>query len=151
MLPNIKGSNIKNPPWTSFLFERVLEYYNGPRIIVHQSQDKEIYLAWWTDADETKDRWIYIPVSRMRLKDILSGIMSPRNAFKQPENGYLLAVDRDAATDDISQIIVTKADALPQDTLPHPEARLNISFSEEFMSLLEHKTSFYQTDSAGTR
>ena len=146
MLPSIKGFNLANPPWTTFLFERVLEYYNGPRIIVQQSETGAIYLAWWTDADEAKDRWIYIPVSSTRLKDILSGTMSPLDAFEQPEFGYLFAVDRDAATDDILQIVFTKAAALPQDTLPLPEARLDISMPEELVLPSDLQTSPDQTD-----
>ena len=136
MLPQIRGSNLAKPPWTPFVFETVLQYYDGPRTIVQQSQDKQLYLAWWTDADETNDRWIYIPVSPTRLKDILAGRKSPLQAFEQPEPGYLLAVDRDAATDDISQIVRTTAAALPQDTLPLPEATLNTPIPEELASIL---------------
>ncbi len=117
--------------------------------MVLQSQGGEIYLAWWTDADEVVDRWVYIPVSRMRLKDILSGTISPLYAFEQPESGYLLAVDRDAATDDIARIVFTKSVALPQDTLPLPEARLSISRPEELVARLGSQTSYGQSDFAG--
>ena len=127
MLSVVSGARLPCPAWSSFTFERVLECYDGPRLILQRTEDAEIYLAWWTDADDAKDRWVYIQVTRGHLVDLLSGEPPVRFAFEHPDYGHLLIVDRDAAEEA----------ALPQDTVPLPEACLRVSRTEELLSLLD--------------
>ncbi len=131
MLHEIEGAKFPNFPWNSFVFERVLEYYDGPRLLLQRSQAGQLYLAWWNDADESIDRWIYLPVSEPRLREILSGSVSPLDALSNPEDGNLLVVDIDVGIDSVNQTIVTTAASLPQDSLPLEWSKLNIPIPEE--------------------
>ncbi len=131
MLPEIEGAKFPNFPWNSFVFERVLEYYDGPRLLLQRSQAGQLYLAWWNDADESIDRWIYLPVSEQRLREILSGSVSALDALSNPEDGNLLVVDIDVGIDSVIQAIVTTAGSLPQDSLPLEWSKLDIPMPEE--------------------
>ena len=131
MLPEIEGSKFPNFPWNSFVFDRVLEYYDGPRLLLQRGQAGQLYLAWWNDADESIDRWIYLPVSEPRLREILSGSVSALDALINPEDGYLLVVDIDAGIDPVIQTIATTAASLPPDSLPLEWSKLNIPIPEE--------------------
>ena len=131
MLPEIEGAKFPNFPWNSFEFERVLEYYDGPRLLLQRSQAGQLYLAWWNDADESIDRWIYLPVSEPRLREILSGSVSALDALSNPEDGNLLVVDIDVGVDSVNQTIVTTAASLPQDSLPLEWSKLNIPIPAE--------------------
>jgi hypothetical protein len=134
MLPEIKGVQISNFPWNDFAFERVLEYYDGPRLILQRSQAGQLYLAWWNDADGSVDRWIYLPLSERRLHDVLSGAMPALDALNNPEDGNLLVVDIDVDHDSVVQTIVTTTESIPRDSLPLEWSKLNIPMPEEISS-----------------
>ncbi len=135
MLPEIKGVQISNFPWNDFAFERVLEYYDGPRLLLQRSQAGQLYLAWWNDADGSVDRWIYLPLSERRLHDVLSGAMPALGALNNPEDGNLLVVDIDVDHDSVVQTIVTTTKSIPQDSLPLEWSKLNIPVPEEISSV----------------
>ena len=135
MLPEIEGAKLPNFPWHNFAFEQVLEYYDGPRLILQRSRVGQLYLVWWNDSDEAIDRWIYLPVSESRLREILSGNMPALDALKNPEDGNLLVVDIDVAIDSVVQTVVTTAASLPEDSLPLEWSRLSISIPEEISGL----------------
>ena len=124
MLPEIKGTLLPAPPFPEFSFDQVLDYYDGPRILLERDELGELYLVWWSDADMEMERWICLPLSESRLYSIFSGQVSPRDAMENPENGHLLAIEFDLTTDAAPWAIKTTAAAFPQDALPHPEAHL---------------------------
>lgn len=131
MLSQISGTLLVSPPWSTFSLDRVLQYYDGPRLLLQRNQGGQLYLAWWSDSDETTERWIYLPLSENRLRSVLSGEIPSFDALNAPEDGYLFIIDRDLTTDEIIQTILTGAESLPQDALPLPEARFNIPMPEE--------------------
>ena len=135
MLPNIQGAPLTNPTWSAFSFDRVLHYYDGPRLLLQQSRAGQLYLAWWSDSDGSIERWVYLPLSEHRLHDILSGTIPSLEGLNSPEDGYLFVVDKDPDTDSIVQTIMTVATALPADTLPLEGARLNIVVPEEISDI----------------
>ena len=126
MLREIEGTSLPVTPWGEFTFSEILDYYDGPRIMLERDKKGGLYLIWWGDVDEDCERWVCLPLTKARLRAILSNEMLPLAAMENPEDGYLLAVDIDLATDKPVRIIKTTAAALPQDALPRPEATLNI-------------------------
>ena len=126
MLSEIKGVPVANPPWRVFSFSEVLMYYDGPRLSLERGPDNEMYLAWWNGIDDRVERWICLPLSLFRLNKVLSGQIPSRYAMQHPEGGYLLVFDLDLTTDTAVRVVKTTADAIPQNSLPHPDARLNI-------------------------
>ena len=129
MLPQIKGAKVPNLP-DEFPIDEVLVYYDGPRLMLQGYEDGQLYLAWWYDDDGAVERWIYLPVSENRLRAILSGNTAIRTSMDNPEDGYILVVDVDWDNDAAMRTVKTTTAALPQDALPHPDARLDIPVPE---------------------
>ena len=129
MLPAIKGIRLAEAPWHEFSFNTVLAYYDGPRMLLQRGKSGELYLAWWNDEDDAVERWVCIPVGPARLRGLLSGQVQPRHVIDYPENGQLLVVDLDLETDSVVQLVSTNSTALPQETLPFPDATLVLSES----------------------
>ena len=126
MLPRVQGVTLHNPTWSAFSFDRVLQYYDGPRLLLQQSRAGQLFLAWWSDSDGSVERWIYLPLSEHRLHEILSGTIPSLEGLHSPEDGCLFVVDKDPETDSIVQTVMTVATSLPPDALPRPSATLNI-------------------------
>ena len=135
MISDVRGVILPHPPWRAFSFDRVLQYYDGPRLVLQRSQSKQLYLAWWSDSNESTERWIYLPVSEHRLQQILSGEIPSLDGLTAPEDGYLFVVDKDLHTDSITRTVMTDASALPIDALPRQGARLNIPVPEDVGAL----------------
>ena len=135
MLPEIEGTQLPNPIWSAFSFDRVLQYYDGPRLLLQRNQTQQLFLAWWSDSDDSIERWIYLPVSVHRLYEILSGEIPSLDSLNAPEDGSLFVVDKDLNTNSIIRTVLTAAAALPDDALPRPGARLNIPVPEEVSGL----------------
>ena len=131
MISDVEGVILPNPPWKAFSFDRVLQYYDGPRLLLQRSESRQLYLAWWSDSDESTERWIYLPVSEHRLHEILSGEVPSLDGLKAPEDGCLFVVEKDLNEDSITRTILTDASALPSDALPREGARLNIPVPED--------------------
>ncbi len=131
MLPKLRGATLDNLDWSTFSIDRVLQYYDGPRLLLRESSAGQLYLAWWSDSDDEAERWIYLPLSNIRLHEILSGMIPSLDGLTSPEDGYILVVDKDSATDSIVRAVPTVASDLPEDTLPRPGATLNIPIPEE--------------------
>ena len=124
MLPKIVGTLLPSPPFTEFSYDEVLDYYDGPRILLERDETGQLYLVWWSDADMEMERWICLPLSEARLHAIFSGEMAPRDAMENPEGGYLLAIEFDLTSDAAARAIKTTAAAFSSDALPHHEAHL---------------------------
>lgn len=135
MLAEIKGVRLPNLPWHDFAFDEVLDYYDGPRLLLERGLSGELYLAWWNDADADTDRWVCLPVSRPRLQAVLSGQMAARAALQRPEDGYLLVVDFDLNTGSVAGVVRTTADAIPPDSLPQPGACLKMPLPQSVSGL----------------
>ena len=126
MLPQIDGTRVPHSFWNSIVFEQVLEYYDGPRLLLQRSRAGQLYLAWWNDSEGPIDRWIYLPVSQFRLHEVLSGQLTVLEALNDPEDGDLLVTDVDARENEVLQSIATTVSALPKDSLPLEGVRLDV-------------------------
>ena len=133
MLPALQGTVLPNPVWESFPYDRVLQWYDGPRLRLQQNPTGQLYLAWWSDSDETVDRWIYLPVSETRLREILSGQIPSLQALSHPEQGYVFAVDIDLETDSVIKTVMTEISNLPGDAIPLPGAKLNLPVPDDIL------------------
>ena len=136
MLPVVKGTSIEAPPWRELSLQKVLQYYDGPRLVLEKTRGGQLFLAWWSDSDESIERWIYLPLSEQRLYSILSGEIPSREALSSSEDGYLFVVDKDSATDEIVKTVLThEISSIPPDALPIEGARLNIPLPPELSGI----------------
>ena len=126
MLAEIDRIPLCELPWGQFSYDTVLHQHEEACILLERDATGRLYLAWWSDADQDVERFVCFHLTKARLQAILSDEISPLAAMENPEDGYLLAVDIDLATDKPARIIKTIAAALPQDALPRPEAMLKM-------------------------
>ena len=126
MLPKIEGTLLPGLPWGEISFDEVLDQYEAACITLQRSPAGQLYLTWWNDADDVIERWVCLRMTKQRLRAVLSDEMKPREAMENPEDGYLLVVDIDLETDTPARVVKTTAAAVPQDSLPRPEATLKI-------------------------
>ena len=131
MLSEIVGTQLPNAPWGDLTLDVVLDYYDGPRLLLRRTQSGQLFLAWWSDSDESIERWIYLPVSESRLHQILAGEVPSFDALNDPEDGFLYVVDTDMRTESDVRTIMTDASALPRDAMPLQGARLSIPVPAE--------------------
>ena len=134
-LPEIRGTQLPVGAWGPFPLERVLQYYDGPRLLLRKSMTGQLSLSWWSDSDESLERWIYLPVSETRLRGILSGDVTSYESLRHPEEGYLIIVDVDAQGDPVVQSVVEDVRELPPESVPQPDSRLNVPVPEEISGL----------------
>ena len=131
MLIQIDGTELTLPTWKMPEYEMTLDYYDGPRLVLRKDEE-DIYLTWWNDEDEATERWLYLNVTRERLREILSGEITDREALTNPENKSLIVLDIDRATGETKRVVSTTPENIPQDSLPHPDARINIPIPQEY-------------------
>lgn len=126
MLPEIEGKRISYEHWATFPYEEVLHYYDGPRLILQRNIEGQLFLTWWNDTDDVTERWISLPLSEERLREILSGKIPSLDALQSPEGGHILVVDIDLESESVVQVLATGSSHVPQNSLPRPGATLNI-------------------------
>jgi hypothetical protein len=132
-----KGKELPPPPWASFDATRTLGYHDGQRAVVSRSEEGQWYLGWWNDADQTKERWLYVPLSQTRLRAVLSGAMPVRHALLTPEEGQLYIVDYDAESGDVQRAyLASDLRHVPADTLPDVRIILELSGIEDLLKQL---------------
>ena len=130
-----QGYRLPRAPWNQFSLDRVLLEFDGPRLILRRSEAGQLYLAWWSDTQDSIERWIYLPVSSSRLHTILSGGMPTLEALNRPEDGYILLVEENTATDGVLNIYMTDAESIPLEVLPLPNSRLNLDIPDDINSV----------------
>ncbi|MXX53565.1 MAG: hypothetical protein F4Z35_06460 [Dehalococcoidia bacterium] len=139
MTLHIHGKELPVPPWGDFTLDLVLQYYDGPRLLLQKSKSGQLYLAWWSHSEGSIERWIYLPVSRSRLEEIMSGEIPSLDALNRPESGHIYVVDIDTKSDSTIRTVQTKATEIPEGFKPMPEARLRLPMPPEINGPLAEK------------
>lgn len=81
---NITGQEFPADKFLPFEPEEALYEFDGPRIFTFRDQDKELFLAYWSDEDDDFNRFVVVPTSSAILTSLKSGEMSVREALNQP-------------------------------------------------------------------
>ena len=102
--------------------EHVLEYYDGPRMILLEEREGTRHLSVWNDESDGWERWLLIETGDDRLEQVLRGDMSLREAILNPEAGFIIVCDLDPLGGRFPTI--TTADQLPEESLPAPGATM---------------------------
>lgn len=80
----------------NLVIQEVLEYYDFPRLFICSNNTGQFYIALSTYDDDDEYHWLYLPASSFRLDAISKGIISLHDAFRTPENGFLISVKNNA-------------------------------------------------------
>jgi len=111
-----------------FEVDKVLEYYDFPRLFTCRSITGQRYFAVSTYDDERETRWLYLPLSTTRCNAIFSGAMALREAFEHPEGGYLMSV---ILADGESKISYELPELIPDDDLPSRNYQVQVEAIKE--------------------
>lgn len=128
----------------------VLEYYDFPRLFTCRSVTGQNYVAISTFDDDSESHWIYLPISSLRLESILSGGIRFRQAFEQPEGGYLVRLISHHAgrSHEVSYVL---PEQVPEDDLPsldysieipHQASELDISLTAQQVAVATRRETF---------
>ena len=130
MMWQIKGKPVDPKRFAPFEPLRVLNYYDGPRIFTFHDADEALCLACWSDEDETRSRFLVVPVSDKIITDLEGGILTVREALSQPRLWVIeLGPEGTLAT----AWLVAQQD-VPEDSQPQPRTMLHRSL-EPILSL----------------
>jgi hypothetical protein len=110
----------------SLRIAEVLFEHDGPKLFVAVSKSKRLYLASLVDEDESRETYIYIPLSSQRLNMVMTGGVSIKEAFLSPEDGSVFRVTADYDADRNS-IELLDATEIPVEYLPSDDSRLDLS------------------------
>ena len=132
MLPEVTGTSLANPGPSDFVREQDLctQFEDLPPTVLRQDPRGQNYLAILTASDDTANRWIYLPVKREHLRQVLTGEITLLTAVKKVHQ--FLVVDQAAETGDYIKTIMVerqdlKANKALYQTLPAPTLRMNVS------------------------
>lgn len=95
MPPNLPGVRYIPAQWTTFTHEIQISYYDGPRAYIKHGANGQNYLAIWNDTYDDIQRWLHLPLKPEELKEVLTGNMPIRKAFKDAEFFYVSDEDSD--------------------------------------------------------
>lgn len=99
--------------------------YDGPRVFACTSLTDQLYIAGWAEEGEDRDLWLYLPVSRSRLKMIRSGGFALKEAFTRAEGiVYLATLFHDSTLAD--EMLALSPGRLQDDWLPEDGYRLEL-------------------------
>jgi hypothetical protein len=111
---------------------RVIEYFDGDRIVEYRSASKDPYFKIWTDTDHDLTRWFFVRLTNSDVARFLHGDLSLRQLILEARDGHIYVVDtRGSSTVRVAFLQVHKippkdiplADSYYDDTLT-PECEL---------------------------
>ena len=103
----------------------VFVYFDGPRVFSARSETDQLYVAGWAEEEATFDLWLYMPVSKARLRMIRSGHWTLRESFEKPE-GPILSVALNHNADIADAVEMLEAADLREEWLPAPDYRIQL-------------------------
>lgn len=113
-----------NTPLGKLELQRVIEYYDFPRIFTCKNSTGQLYFAISTYDDSDEFHWIYLPISSLRLSAIFGGATSLRQALLEPEGGFLFFVK--TFTIGSTEFSYTLPEQLSNDDLPDEDYLIDI-------------------------
>ncbi len=110
--------------------EKVIEYFDFPRLFVCRSNLGQSYFALSTTDNDDSFEWLYVAVSESRKSAILQGNLPLAIAFKAPESGFVIKVVTFIASDTplVSYLL---PEQVSSEDLPEPEYSLNLPTHEQ--------------------
>ena len=124
---DIAGEPLTELPWKHGDFLEILSYYDGPRVVLQKDALGELYIGWWNDEDDERERWVYVGVTPPRLRTILDGEIASRDAMMNPEAGYVIVCDIGFGDEETVRAIAANPASVPSRSLPAVGARLKVA------------------------
>lgn len=77
---------------------RILEEFDGPKIIGVRSNTGQVYLGYWIDRIGGTEEWLFVPMSATRYAATIDGAIDLRSAILKSESGSVARVRFGPAT-----------------------------------------------------
>jgi hypothetical protein len=90
--------------------------YDGPQLFSAVGATKTNYLAVHAPRDERGDNWLYVVISKARLRKFSNNEVSVHDAFADPEGGLVRIVSFDAKGN--ASVATVRANELPEHFIP---------------------------------
>jgi hypothetical protein len=103
-------------------FDEIYDVYDGPRLFSASSTTGTTLLAFWIAEHTDGDEWLYVPISRVRLDEVVEGVLPLRSAFADPEDGVVFRVR--TCFDGSSEIASTPPALIEERLFPPADDRL---------------------------
>lgn len=85
----------KNTVLGSLVLGSTFQFYDVPRLFTCQNRSGSKFLVLSVYDDYETFEWLYLPISSDRLSSLFSKVLPLKNAFVNPEDGYLYYVKSD--------------------------------------------------------
>ena len=115
----------------------IYEFYDKPCLFSCRNIAGQIFLVVWVDETSYSDSWLYVPVSRRRLQQVVTGGIELRNAFSEAEDGFVFEITI-ASNEKKTDVLTISCGNLQEESLPASGEFLNCQ-SQFVHSLMEKK------------
>lgn len=102
---------------------RTIEHYDFPRIFICRNTTHQKYLVLSTYDDDERCEWLYLPISELRLNSVIVGGMPLRQAFVQPEGGFLYSAK--TFVESPAEVVAVFPEQVAEEDLPTSDYFLN--------------------------
>src|SRR6185369_11134234 len=96
--------------------DRVIEYFEGERLIVFRSGANDPYLKIWSNTDGRLARWIVLRITDNDMARFLHADVSLRQVILCARDGHVYIVDSDR--DIASRVAFLRVKDIPPEDLP---------------------------------
>ncbi len=101
--------------------ERILDFYDGPRLFTVRTTEGFQLLVYQCDADTDTDRFVLVPARNELLAEIESNLIPLREALTSPPWAWVIDRKHDGT---LSRPRAVDPRKLPDDVLPRPGVRM---------------------------
>src|SRR5664280_102152 len=107
---------------------RVLEYFEGDRLVQLKSPQGEIYLKSWLDEHEQWTRWLLFRCTSAALGRFIAGVWTLRDLLEKHDDGVAYIVDSNGREEHVSLIM---AKDFPDSYMPTAESYYDADLAPE--------------------
>jgi hypothetical protein len=115
----------------------IYEFYDKPCLFSCGNIAGQVFLVVWVDETSYSDSWLYVPVSRRRLQQVVTGGIELRSAFSEAEDGFVFEITI-ARNEKKTDVLTISCGNLQEESLPASGEFLNCQ-SQFVHSLIEKK------------
>ena len=120
----------------------IYEYYDGPRLFSCESSVGQVFVALSVEDLREETRWLYCPVSALRLASLEQQNFDLRSVFTHPESNFVFEVRLGKGPDQVTEILASE---LPENYLPFEDLFVELEPPEERVAVPVAPTHANQT------
>ena len=117
-------------PEGSLEIEKTFFFYNGPKLFLARNKEEHHYIGVWlgeNDDNDSEERWLFLPISLLKLSFVLEGKLTLRDACLSPETKNLICIKSDSETNLLESNSVSPREIAEED-LPSNDSTLISNF-----------------------